>query len=332
MSTVFIMGGSGFIGTETVKELVARGDTVYGLARSPATEQKLRRLGALPIQGDVYQPEKWLSSLPPLDYVINVLGFFNDGIPKRLSVRFTARSREKYIQWAKLFVRIAREKRVKAAVDVTGTTIYQPSDVEWVTERTPLRYTEDGFNRITIPATQLMVQEIRAGVPIIVAVAPNVVYGPVPGTSFEKVFVDTLRAGQMGIVGNGYNYIPTGHVEDVGRAVAFLTDARFAGEFFLIAGDDPVTQREFLYAISRGLGKKKLMALPKPIASLLAGKAAAEFMSLSQRVDNTKLKQAGFVFRYPRFADAIGPVMQQLERARSEALQAMTESEFGTRA
>src|SRR5687767_2860329 len=72
ISKDLIMRRDRFIGTETGKELVARGDTVYGLARSPATEQKLRRLGALPVPGDVYQPEKWLYSLPPLDYVINV--------------------------------------------------------------------------------------------------------------------------------------------------------------------------------------------------------------------------------------------------------------------
>lgn len=316
MSSVFIMGGSGFIGTEAVKELIARGDTVYGLARSAATAQKLQRLGAIPVPGDVYEPDRWIARLPKIDYAINVLGFFNDGIPKRLSLSFAARSREKYILWANTLVRVAKEKKVKAAVDVTGTTIFEPREVEWVNEHTPLRYVQDGFNRITWQATRLMVDEIKAGVPIVVAVAPNVVYGPVPDSSFDKVFVESLRAGRMGITGHGRNYIPTGHVEDVGRAVAFLANEKFAGEFFLIAGDDAVTQKEFLWALARGIGKKKILQLPKPLVSLLGGKAAAEFMSLSQRVDNSKLKEAGFVFKYPRFGDAIGPVMEQFERAR----------------
>lgn len=326
MSRVFIMGGSGFIGTEAVRELVARGDTVYGLARSAATEQKLRRLGAVPIAGDVYEPDQWIGRLPPLDYAINVLGFFTDGIPSRLSLAFAATSREKYIRWARTLVRVAKEKKVKVAVDVTGTTIFEPRDVEWINERTPLRYALDGFNRITWQATKLMVDEMAAGVPIVVAVAPNIVYGPVPDSSFDKVFVSTLRSGRMGITGHGKNYVPTGHVEDVGRAVAFLANERFAGEFFLIAGDDAVTQKEFLYALARGIGKKRVLQLPKPLVSLLGGKAAAEFMSLSQRVDNSKLKQAGFVFKYPRFADAIGPVMEQFERARTVATHAVSGS------
>jgi nucleoside-diphosphate-sugar epimerase len=326
MSRVFIMGGSGFIGTEAVRELVARGDTVYGLARSPATEQKLRRLGAVPIAGDVYQPDQWIDRLPPIDCAINVLGFFTDGIPARLSLGFAATSREKYIRWARTLVRVAKEKKVKVAVDVTGTTIFEPSDVAWVNEQTPLRYALDGFNRITWQATQLMVEEMEAGVPIVVAVAPNIVYGPVPDSSFDKVFVATLRSGRMGITGHGKNYVPTGHVEDVGRAVAFLANEKFAREFFLISGDDAVTQKEFLMALARGIGKKRVLQLPRALVSLLGGKAAAEFMSLSQRVDNSKLKRAGFVFKYPRFADAIGPVMEEFERARTVAPQSLNGS------
>lgn len=319
MNRVFVMGGTGFIGTEMVKALVARGDHVYGLARSAATEQKLRDLGATPIAGDVQRPDQWLANLPELDYAINVLGFFNDAMPARLSVSFAVEKHKRYTHWAELLVQLARQKKLKAAVHVTGTTIYQERGIEWVTERTPNRYELCGFNRIAWSATRLMVDSIAAGLPIIVAVAPNVVYGAVPHSSFEQIFVDPLRRNMMGITGSGQNYVPTGHVEDVGRAIAHLTDAEYAGEFFLIAGDDAVTQKEFLYAIAKGIGKKRVMSLPKPLVSVLGGKAAAEFMSLSQRVDNSKLKRTGFVLKHPRFMDEIDAVMAQIEHAKSAA-------------
>ena len=318
MSIVFVMGGTGFLGTETVKALILRGDTVYGLARSEAAEAKLAALGAIPIAGDVYEPDKWIHGLPAIDYIINVLGFFTDGTPHRLSIGFASKAREKYIKWAEVLIRIAKQKHVKAAIHVTGATIYEPHPIRWVSETTPLRYDKDGFNRIAAPATLLMVNEINNGVPIVVAVAPNVVYGPVPNSSFEMVFVEPLRVNKMGVAGHGKNYIPTGHVEDVGRAIAFLTDEKFAGEFFLISGDDSLTQKEFLGAIARGLDKTMVLTLPKLLVALMGGKAAAEFMSLSQRVDNSKLKRAGFVLKHPRFKDEIADVMQVLSRAKSE--------------
>jgi nucleoside-diphosphate-sugar epimerase len=312
------MGGTGFIGTEMVKALVSRGDRVYGLARSPASEEKLRNLGAIPIQGNVYESEKWLAEVPPIDYAINVLGFFNDAMPARLSVSFAVKKHERYTLWARILIQLARQKNLAAAVHVTGTTIYEEGDVEWITEKTPIRYKLCGFNRIAWSATRMMIDSIQEGLPVVVAVAPNVVYGAVPHSSFEQIFVDPLRRNLMGIVGSGRNYIPTGHVEDVGRAIAFLTDARHAGEFFLIAGDDAVTQEQFLRAIATGLGKKTVMRLPKPVVAVVGGKAAAEFMSLSQRVDNSKLKSAGFVLKHPRFADEINSVMEQIVHARNE--------------
>ena len=238
MNSTFVMGGTGFIGTELVKALVSRGDRVYGLARSQASARRLRELGAVAVDGDIYQPEKWLPRLPPLDYAINVLGFFNDPMPARLSVAFAVKKHERYTLWARILIQLARHRQLKAAVHVTGTTIYEERDVEWITEQTPLRYKLCGFNRIAYSATQMVVEAIASGLPIVVAVAPNVVYGPVPNSSFEQIFVDQLRRNMMGVVGSGKNYIPTGHVEDVGRAIALVTDERFAGEFFLIAGDD----------------------------------------------------------------------------------------------
>jgi uncharacterized protein len=318
MNTVFVMGGTGFIGTEMTKALVGRGDRVYALARSPATEAKVRDLGALPVRGNVYEPENWIPTVPPIDYAINVLGFFNDPMPSRLSVAFAVKKHERYTQWANILLQLARLKQLKAAIHVTGTTIYEERGAELITEETPLRYKLCGFNRIAYTATRLMQDAIHAGLPVVVAVAPNIVYGPVPGSSFEQIFVEPLRRNMMGIAGSGKNYIPTGHVEDVGRAIAFLTDARYAGQFFLIAGDDAVTQEEFLRAIAVGLGKKSVMKLPKPVVAVLGGKAAAEFMSLSQRVDNSKLKRAGFVLKHPRFADEIDSVMEQIVHARNE--------------
>jgi uncharacterized protein len=317
MSTTFIMGGTGFIGMETTKALVARGDRVYGLARSAESSRKIRELGATPIQGDVYEPQRWLDSLPHIDYVINALGFFTDGKPARLSLSFAAKCHEKYTAWANVLLQVARRHKVRAAVHVTGTAIFEESPLEWITEQTPLCDTLSGFNRIAWSAARLMMGGIEAGLPVVLAVAPNVVYGPLPDSSFQKIFVDPLRSNLIGIVGNGKNYVPTGHALDVGQAIAFLTDEKYAQEFFLIAGDDAVTQKEMLYAIARGMAKRHVLQLPKSLVSILGGKAASEFMTLSQRVDNSKLKKAGFVMQYPRFMDAIGPVMEELERARA---------------
>jgi nucleoside-diphosphate-sugar epimerase len=74
---VFVLGGTGAIGSAVVRELVARGHDVSGLARSDAAAAKLREFGATPLAGDTTAPEHWAPGLPLLDAVIHMACDFN---------------------------------------------------------------------------------------------------------------------------------------------------------------------------------------------------------------------------------------------------------------
>ena len=49
---ILVAGSTGVIGRGLVPALVAQGDAVFGLARSPASELIVRHLGATPVSGD----------------------------------------------------------------------------------------------------------------------------------------------------------------------------------------------------------------------------------------------------------------------------------------
>jgi nucleoside-diphosphate-sugar epimerase len=68
---VLVLGGTGWIGSAVVRELIARGHAVFGLARSQAAAAMLSRCGATPIAGDIGRPETWTANLPPLDAVVH---------------------------------------------------------------------------------------------------------------------------------------------------------------------------------------------------------------------------------------------------------------------
>ena len=48
---LFVTGGPGFLGSVVVEQAIAAGNTVHALSRSETNDEKLRKLGAVPIRG-----------------------------------------------------------------------------------------------------------------------------------------------------------------------------------------------------------------------------------------------------------------------------------------
>jgi nucleoside-diphosphate-sugar epimerase len=78
---VFITGATGFIGTELVKELIATGNQVRGLARSDAGAQQLEAAGAEAHRGNLKDLDSLRSGAEGMDVVVN-LAFNHDDMSK----------------------------------------------------------------------------------------------------------------------------------------------------------------------------------------------------------------------------------------------------------
>jgi dihydroflavonol-4-reductase len=74
MSRVFVTGGSGLVGRALVERLVARGDEVVALARSPQTEAVLSGLGARTVRGDVLDEDAMSAGMDGCALAYNVAG------------------------------------------------------------------------------------------------------------------------------------------------------------------------------------------------------------------------------------------------------------------
>jgi nucleoside-diphosphate-sugar epimerase len=77
---VFILGGTGAVGSPLVRELVRRGHDVQALARSEASAAKLTAYGAIPIPGDIAAPEPWIARMPHLDAIIHAACDFHSAM------------------------------------------------------------------------------------------------------------------------------------------------------------------------------------------------------------------------------------------------------------
>jgi nucleoside-diphosphate-sugar epimerase len=69
---VFLLGGTGSIGTPVLSALIDRGHEVVALARSDTSASTLERHGARVLRGDIAAPQGWVSALPAIDGVIHL--------------------------------------------------------------------------------------------------------------------------------------------------------------------------------------------------------------------------------------------------------------------
>jgi nucleoside-diphosphate-sugar epimerase len=77
---VFILGGTGAIGSPIVRELINRGHGVWALARSDISAAKLSQFGVTPIAGDISAPVHWAAKLPRIDAIIHAACDFDTGM------------------------------------------------------------------------------------------------------------------------------------------------------------------------------------------------------------------------------------------------------------
>lgn len=77
---VFVLGGTGSIGSAVVQALIRRGHDVLALARSDVSAAKSSAAGATPVLGDIAAPEPWTERLPPVDAVIHMACDFSSAM------------------------------------------------------------------------------------------------------------------------------------------------------------------------------------------------------------------------------------------------------------
>src|SRR5689334_25002312 len=73
----FVTGASGWIGSASIKELLAHGHQVLGLARSDASAERVAALGAEAIRGDLNDLEGLAAAAAQADGVLH-LGYHHD--------------------------------------------------------------------------------------------------------------------------------------------------------------------------------------------------------------------------------------------------------------
>jgi len=306
--TVFLAGGSGFIGTETCGALAAAGDTVLALCRSQVSGLVLRAIGAEPVAGDLREPGTWCKEAARADYVVHLAQ--PEIVGGRISCERAKRyRREREAMDTNLF-RSLDPGRVKRVIYVSGTSYYGNLGTALKDETAEPR--PHGIGRYIAEIVECLGTGISAGIPLVSAF-PGYVYGP--GSWFEEYVFRPLVKGKRLVTCTGPSpFCSPVHVEDCGRAIAYLLDHGSVGERYFIVDDKPVRWFTLQALAADALGvAPRFLRLPKWGVSFILGRIMTESLLETNCVlSNVKLKRFGFTWRYPTIDTGIPAVVEHL--------------------
>jgi 2-alkyl-3-oxoalkanoate reductase len=306
---LFVLGATGYIGKEVVKEAISRGCRVKALARSPEKAADLQALGALIIPGDASNPSDWIKEAAGSDVLIDLV---QPELPKRIGLKQITQvsdSRQAITRrlLAALFT-IAENQR-PLLLSVSGLDDLTPDAAGRVHDDSPLNMQFPGFAHIGIPVRKL-IEESRVASAFAYL---GLVYGP--GKAFANTIFPQLAAGRFRMAGSGENRVPLVHVEDAARAlvqIATLGREAISGHSFVIADGHQASMKEFLTSAAQYLGAPPPSGTPLWLARIFAGSILCDALARDIIADPASLAGTGFKFRYPSYREGLPPTLKRL--------------------
>jgi nucleoside-diphosphate-sugar epimerase len=272
---VFILGGTGSIGSATVRELVRRGHEVHGLARSDASAKKLTDLRATPFPGDITSPEQWAGSLPRVDAMIHAACDFSPAMGEI----------DRHLLDVLLPALAARPNKPRF-IYTGGCWLFGATGDDVATEATPFR---------PLPAFAWMVPHLQRvlGTPGIdgIVIHPAMVYEPTGGV-FLHFAKDASERDAIRVVESEAVRWPLVHSEDLATLYALALEAAPSRSSYIGAAVEGLAVGRIARALAKRFGTRHPAPEIIPAAAIEAELGGwARGYALDQQLSGAKARR-----------------------------------------
>jgi nucleoside-diphosphate-sugar epimerase len=287
---VFLLGGTGAIGTHALGALVAAGHEVSALARTPEKAALVRAQSADPVLVSMFDRVALSRALRGHDAVVNLA----TSMPSMATFLFrrawrpTERVR---IEGSASVVDAALSAGVPRLVQESVSMVYPDRGDAWIDEDVePDPYPNARGNL----AAEASARRFREAGSVGVVLRLGLFYGP--GARHSEQFLALARHGVVPLLGTPTSYLSSIHVVDAGAAVAAALHVP-AGTYNVV-DDEPLTKNEYASALARAAAARPWVRGPGRLAFLLGDRMAS--LTRSMRVSNRRFRDAsGWYPRYP---------------------------------
>jgi len=305
---IFVVGGTGLIGSSLVDRLSERGDRVVLLTRRPAVAQERWSGRCKIVEGDPMKAGRWMEAVKECDAAINLVG--ESIFARRWTDEFKALLRNSRVLSTQNVVRALMQSPKSSAgspkVLVNGSAIgyYGPCGDEELNEEALSG--SDLLAQLALEWEQAASLAETAGIRV-TRIRTGVVLDKDGGALAQML--TPFKLGLGGPIGSGKHWFSWIHIDDEVGIILLALDHPGAIGAINATGQHPVTNKEFSKALGRALHRPAIFPIPPFMLKLRFGEVA-DVLTTGQRVVPAKALALGYQFMFPDIDGALKNLLE----------------------
>ncbi len=250
---VFVTGGSGFVGTEVIRQLLAAGHEVRSLVHSKTAASSAPQLEIWP--GDATRPETLSGALAGCEAVIHLIGIIREFPDKQVTFQ------RLHVDATRNILAAAKEQGIRRYLHMSANGTRPDGVAE--------------YHKSKWAAEEL----VRAAGLAATIFRPSLIFGP--GDAFVNMLATIIRRTPIvPVIGDGeYQMSPVAVGNVATGFVRALTQPESIGEIYHCGGPQTFTYNELLDMIARALGRNGITRIHQPVLMMRSLSNLLEKMS-----------------------------------------------------
>ncbi len=267
-----VTGSAGFVGSNLVRALLARGCEVHGFDKAPAPfdDPHLRWF-----QGDVRDEKRLLEACEGVDTIFHTAAMIETltYAPKA----FAELVRSVNVEGTRTVLRVAQESGVRRLVHTSSIITASGDAHRGASEATPYSTSSDLYSSTKVASEQLVLAANGESGLLTSAIRPGGIYGPGERNTLIGPMIKALKQGVPIVVfGDGvtrmdYTYIDNLVDAQIRAAERLVEGSPVCGQAYFVTDGDPINTGTFSQTLVSEMGLDvRSIRVPGPVAHALA--------------------------------------------------------------
>lgn len=247
MKTVFVTGGSGYIGRNLIRGLISAGYPVRSLARSATSAAVVKSLGAVPVEGDVLDTQSLCDGMSGCWAVVHAAADTRHG-------RSDSAQAETNVEGTHRVFRTARQQGLARGLQISSESVLADGrPLVRVDESLPIPARHAGEYSRTKALAELAALAEASEDFVVCALRPRFVWGGDDSSALPQL-IEAAKAGRLKWIGGGRYLTSTTHITNVVAGSLAALERGRSGQTYFISDGDPVEFRRFITALLASQG------------------------------------------------------------------------------